>query len=78
MPLYVELINRSLSEIDQLLKKLGLDPEVYKNFRPVNNLIFSSKLIERIVKKRIDEQMEVNKLFTSAFFGYKGDHSTRQ
>ena len=86
LPLYVELINRSLgegslngvkhSEIDPLLKKLGLDSDVKKNFRPVNNLVFFSKLIERIVKKRIDAHMEVNKLFTKEFFGYKEGHST--
>ena len=86
LPLYVELVNKSLgegtmdgikhSEIDPLLKKLGLDADIKKNFRPVNNLVFLSKLTERIVGKRIDKHMEVNNLFTDEFFGYKKHHST--
>ena len=64
------------SEIDPLLKKAGLDPDIKKNYRPVNNLVFLSKLTERIVSKRIDEHMETNNLFTSEFFGYKKHHST--
>ena len=81
LPLYVDLVNKSLaegtmegishSEIDPLLKKAGLDPDIKKNYRPVNNLVFLSKLTERIVSKRIDEHMETNNLFTSEFFGYK-------
>ena len=31
-----------------LLKKAYLDPDIFKNFRPVSNLSFISKLIERI------------------------------
>ena len=85
-PALVKLVNLSLSEgsvegiksseIDPLLKKLGLDSEVYKNFRPVNNLVFLSKLIERIVNKRIDAQMEANNLHNKKAFGYKTGHST--
>ena len=86
IPFYVELVNKSFaegtldgikhSEIDPLLKKHGLDSDVYKNYRPVNNLIFLSKLVERIAQKRIDGHMQVNNLFTAEFFGYKQYHST--
>ena len=85
LPLYVDLVNKSLSEgtmegikhseIDPLLKKHGLDSDIKKNFRPVNNLVFLSKLTERIVDKRIAKHMEENGLFTSEFFGYKKHHS---
>ena len=85
-PALVKLVNLSLSEgsvegikrseLDPLLKKLGLDSEVYKNYRPVNNLVFLSKLIERIVNKRIDAQMAVNNLHNKKAFGYKTGHST--
>ena len=83
---YVELVNKSPaegtmegikhSEIDPLLKKDGLDRDIKKNYRPVNNLVFLSKLTERIVSKRIDEHMERNGLLTEEFFGYKNYHST--
>ena len=56
-----KLINKSLSEgsmegvkwsvIDPLLKKAGLDFDVKKNYRPVNNIVFFSKLVERVVSK---------------------------
>jgi DNA-directed RNA polymerase subunit F len=85
-PALVKLVNLSLSEgsvdgikrseLDPLLKKLGLDSEVYKNYRPVNNLVFLSKLIERIVNRRIDAQMEANNLHNKKAFGYKTGHST--
>ena len=64
------------SEIDPLLKKQGLDSDAKKNYRPVNNLVFLSKLTERIVSRRLDHHMEANSLFSSEFFGYKKHHST--
>ena len=85
-PALVELVNKSLSEgsmegikssvIDPLLKKLDLDSEIHKNYRPVNNLVFLSKLIERIVSRRIDGHMEMNNLFNNKAFAYKKHHST--
>ena len=44
--------------IDTLLKKAGLDSKIYKNYQPVINLLFLSKLTERIVKRRIDSHIE--------------------
>ena len=86
LPALVVLVNKSLSEgsmegikssvIDPLLKKAGLDSEIYKNYRPVNNLVFLSKLTERIVKKRIDSHLEANSLHNKKAFGYKTGHST--
>ena len=32
-----------------LIKKPGLDPQVFKNYRPVSNLSFLSKLIEKVI-----------------------------
>ena len=85
-PVLVQLVNLSLAEgsmegikssvIDPLLKKLGLDMEVKKNYRPVNNLVSLSKLIERVVKKRIDGHMQCNNLHNKRAFGYKKHHST--
>ena len=57
LPVVEKLINRSLAEgsmvgvnwsvLDPLLKKLGLDSDIKKNYRPVNNLLFISKLTEK-------------------------------
>ena len=86
IPVLVELVNKSLSEgsmegikssvMDPLLKKFNLDSEIYKNYRPVNNLVFLSKLTERIVARRIDNHMEINNLFNYKAFAYKKHHST--
>ena len=86
LPGLVELVNKSLAEgsiegikqsvIDPLLKKTGLDADVKKNYRPVNNLVFLSKLIERIVLKRLDTHMKGNNLYNRDQFGYKKHHST--
>ena len=86
IPTLTILINQSLSEgsmngvklsvIDPLLKKAGLDSETRKNYRPVNNLVFFSKLIERVVMKILDNHMSKNALHTDSAFGYKTHHST--
>ena len=70
VPVYVELINKSLAEgtmetikssvIDPLIKKAGLDIDAKKNFRPVNNLRFFSKLIERVVKNTCRKMLCMN------------------
>src|SRR5260221_8776287 len=39
-----------LAEITPLLKKPGLDASIPGNYRPVSNLLFISKLLERVVK----------------------------
>lgn len=36
-----------------LLKKPTLDAEVLSNFRPISNLIFMSKLIEKVVASQL-------------------------
>ena len=86
LPVLTKLINKSLSEgsmdgvkwsvVDPLLKKTGLDIDSKKNYRPVNNLVFFSKLIERIVVKRLEEHMTKNNLQEGSQFAYKKDHNT--
>ena len=43
--------------IDPLIKKINLDSDNYKNYQPVSNLVFISKMIERIFLKRLHEHM---------------------
>ncbi len=65
-----------LSILDPLLKKSGLDTESKKNYRPVNNLLFMSKLIERVVLSRLNTHMTCHNLHCDSNFGYKKFHST--
>ena len=48
--------------VHPLLKKPGLDL-LFKNFRPISNLQYVSKLTERVVANQIQSQMIKNNLF---------------
>ena len=88
VPFWLELVNLSLSSgsmeclksavVAPLLKELDdfVDKEVYKNYRPVSNLMFISKLTERCVAPRLGKHMEDNNLETPAHHGYKSGHSS--
>ena len=58
-----------------LLKKATLDPDTLKNYRPISNLSFVSKLIERIVAKQINEHLASNKLLDKYQSAYRMFHS---
>ena len=64
--------------IISLIKELGalVDKENFKNYRPLSNLLFLSKLIERIVDIRLERHMSANNLHSDNQFGYKKGHST--
>ena len=86
LPVITKLVNQSLAEgsmegvnwsvLDPLLKKAGLDFEAWKNYRPVNNLLYFSKLTERVVATRLDDHMDENSLHESSQFAYKAEHNT--
>ena len=48
--------------IRPLLKKPGLDVSDMKNYRPVSNLPFLFKLLERVVQRRLQEFLDSNDL----------------
>lgn len=64
------------SIIGPLLKKAGLDSDVYNNFRPVHNLLFLSKTIERAAGDQMDGHMTVNNTHEESQFAYKLFHNT--
>lgn len=88
VPYWLELVNLSLSTgsmecvkssaISTLLKEAdeALDPEIFKNYRPVSNLVFLSKLIERCVASRLKSHLKENDLESPNAYGYKENHST--
>ena len=61
-----------------LIKELDglVDSDVYTNYRPVSNLMFLEKLIERIVSIRLNKHMSDNNLHSEYQYGYKKGHST--
>ena len=86
LPILTQLVNKSLSEgsmegikesvLDPLLKKTGLDVDEKKNFRPVNNLLYLSKLIEIAVDDQLDKHMTKHNLHENSQFAYKAHQST--
>ena len=46
-----------------LIKKETLDPDELSNYRPISNLSFLSKILERIVASQLDEYLHDNGLY---------------
>ena len=62
--------------ITPTLKKPSLDAENLSNYRPVSNLPFLSKLIEKEVCRQFTIHLEVNNINNSFQSAYKAQHST--
>ena len=59
-----------------LLKRKGLDTETLKNYRPVSNLSFISKIVEQVVAKRLRDHLSSNELWGKTQSAYRAFHST--
>ena len=73
LPMIMAIVNKSLEEshvptsvktavVRQLLKKPCLDKEVFKNYRPVSNLPFISKILQKVVSTRLEEHINSHSL----------------
>lgn len=87
LPLITVIINKSLQEgvvptamkmahVRPSLKKPGLDQNILKNYRPVSNLSFLSKILEKVVAKRLDHHIDANTLRDPFQSAYTRLHST--
>ena len=47
-----------------------------KNFRPVSNLSFMSKIVEKVVAKQLTEYLDCNSLLRKLQSGFRRFHST--
>ena len=65
-----------LAMLNPLLKKMGLDFEVFANFRPISNLMFMSKLTERAIALQLIDYITINNLDEVFQSAYKQLHST--
>jgi hypothetical protein len=83
----VAIINKSLQSgsvpecfkvamITPVLKKQSLDRNMLKNYRPVSNLPFLSKVLERVVAKQLLDHISANGLHEHLQSAYKSSHST--
>lgn len=62
--------------VSPLLKKSTLDRNVYKNYRPVSNLAFVSKIIEKVVADRFASHLLENNMSEPMQSAYRQHHST--
>ena len=87
VPAITTIVNKLLCEdevpsdfkqaiVRPLLKKLGLGKEVLKNYRPVSNLPFVSKIVEKVVAKRNEHHLDNNFLHDNLQSAYRSCHST--
>lgn len=86
LPFLQHLINTSLCSgvfpncfksalVLPLIKKPTLDPECLLNYRPISNLSFLSKVLERVVYSQLYGYLERNSLFAKMQSGYRAHHS---
>ena len=87
LPTVTQIINLSISSscfqpslkdaiVTPFLKKSSLHPDEFKNFRPVSNLPYISKLIERVIDSRLNKYMSHNNLYEVYQSAYRKMHST--
>ena len=86
-PFITTLFNKSLergyfpqvfreAEITPALKKSNLDASKPENYRPISNLPFLSKLLERIVNGQLLHHLQLNELLPEHQSAYRRGHST--
>ena len=85
-PIITNVVNISLTNaefptkykravIKPLLKKPGLEP-IHKNYRPVSNLTFVSKIIEEAASVQIEQHITNHSMHEKFQSAYKAKHST--
>ena len=62
--------------VSPLLKKATLDQNLLKNYRPVSNLSFISKILEKLVLTQLSDHLSLNNLLNSNQSAYRPGHST--
>lgn len=68
--------SEKLALLRPLLKKIGLDVEDMSNYRPVSNLSFLSKLVERAILDQLLPFLEQNGIVPQYQSAYRKFHST--
>ena len=87
LPTIANLVNCSLSsstvpkqlktaQIKPSLKKPGLDITDQKNYRPISNLPFLAKLLEKVVALHLKEHLKQHKIHDMFQSAYRSGHST--
>ena len=62
--------------VKPLFKKSTLNTEIFKNYRPVSNLSYVSKIIEKVIAARLLSHMQDQNLLDPFQSAYRSGHST--
>jgi len=62
--------------ITPVLKKANLDPDACKNYRPISNLTFLSKVTERLAAQQLTQYLQDCQLLPVLQSAYRRGHST--
>ena len=62
--------------VTPIIKKPNLDSTNLNNFRPVSNLSFISKLLEKVVSRQLVNYLDISRLLPKFQSAYRADHST--
>ena len=86
LPTLCDLVNLSLStgsmdghkvaDVIPTIKGFGNDPNEKKNYRPISNLTFLGKLVERVVLRQLNAHLDKNNLNIPNQSAYRKNHST--
>ena len=68
--------NHKSAVVRPLLKKVTMDQSDLSSFRPISNLSFISKLLERVIDARLTQHANINGLFSPVQSAYRRFHST--
>src|SRR6218665_3671953 len=69
-------LDQKRSILVPVIKRAGLDPTDPGNFRPIANVSFISKVIEKIIAYQLVPYLEANNLIPAIQSGFRKDHST--
>ena len=86
IPIICDIVNYSLESgnfpkqyktalVKPLFKKKTLDSNVFKNYRPVSNLTFVSKLLEKVVAEQLTDHLRKHDLLETFQNAQKPNHS---
>ena len=87
LPFITKVVNTSLSSstvpsslknaiVSPILKKPDLDIETLKNYRPISNLPFLAKVLEKVIAQQLDDHIESQNMQEPMQSAYRKHHST--
>ena len=85
-PILQLIINKSFKEakvphqlkranVSPIIKNKDLDPDNLKNYRPINNIPFIAKVLEKAVFYQVNEHLQKHGLYSLNQSGYRENHS---